>query len=515
MFSEKPFQVFYTVISWTRCNHNNSAQSQSRDIRLYLQQSDHISSNITMTTPRDESSHVLHIGFDDTDSVSSGCTTHLAFKIVQYLLNQQSRFIDYPLLIRLNPNVPWKTRGNGAVCLRIQTSKHRMIVEYIKQAIEHSSETATGTNPAVAFLRNEQVPNPLKDLSRTALFDIVTIQYAEKIAQENGIEYYSFGNGQGLVGSLAAIGCLLRHDHTFEAIAYRKIKNCGTVRVVDASRVRQYSKNTFPNTFNNYDEEHSRVLITPHGPDPVFCGIRGENPDVVVRSLKELQIQEELHGYMVFRSNQGTNMHLQNELTLKRLKTFSAGYIQCKVSKTPHPIPGGHVIFEVQDENRLTSLAAVYEPTGLTNLALRLDVGDTIEIGCSVRGSTSKFPKILNIEYILVLGLNEIYRSFNPVCQSCGKRMKSEGRNKGFQCDKCGFKDIHSNKIHVIQNRNLSKGLYVPISSAHRHLTKPIQRYGMEKKFFNPNAELKLPSEWFCCSPTLDHLLNLPNKYAR
>lgn len=462
-----------------------------------------------MITPREKSSAIIHIGFDDTDSVTSGCTTHLAFKIVRYLLNLESKFIDYPLLVRLNPNVPWKTRGNGAVCLRIQTRNQRRIVEYIKQVIEHSSETGRDTNPAVAFLTQEQVPKSLEDLSRIALFDIVSVQFAEKIAQENGIEYYSFGTGQGLIGSMAAIGCLLRDDHTFEVIAYRKIKNCGTVRVVDASRVRQYSKNTFPNTFNNYDEKHRRILITPHGPDPVFCGIRGENPDVVVRSLKALQIQEELDGYMVFRSNQGTNMHLQNELKLKRLKRFGAGYIKCKVSKTPHPIPGGHVIFEVQDKNGLTSPAAVYEPTGLTSLALSLDVGDTIEIGCSVRGSTSKFPKILNIEYILVIALNEIRRSFNPLCQSCGKRMKSEGRNKGFQCDRCGFIDRRGNKVYMVQTRSVSEGLYVPVSGAHRHLTKPIQRYGMEKKFFNPCSQLKLYSEWFCSTPTLNHCLNI------
>ena len=461
-----------------------------------------------MTTSSDKSSDVLHIGFDDTDSVSSGCTTHLAFKIVQYLLNLESIFIDYPLLIRLNPNVPWKTRGNGAVCLRIRTEKHRKVVEYIKQAIEHSSETSRGTNPAVAFLTGERVPDSLRDLSRIAMFDIVTIHYAEKIAREYGIEYYTFGTGQGLVGSLAAIGCLLHHDHTFEAIAYRKVQNCGTLRVVDASRVKQYSKNTFPNTFNNYDETHRRVLITPHGPDPIFCGIRGENPHIVVRSLKELQIQEELDGYMVFRSNQGTNMHLQNELKLKRLKAFSAGYIHCKISRTPHPIPGGHVIFEVEDENHLTSPAAVYEPSGLTNLALRLDVGDRLEIGCSVRGSTSKFPKTLNIEYILVLELTEIYKSFNPICQICRKRMKSEGTNKGFQCDKCGYKDRHAERVSTVQNRNVSKGLYVPISSAHRHLTKPIQRYGIEKNLLNPYRQLILYPEWFCYSPGLNDSLN-------
>ncbi|HYZ51021.1 MAG TPA: hypothetical protein VE593_09045, partial [Nitrososphaeraceae archaeon] len=153
-----------------------------------------------MTAPSNELSDVLHIGFDDTDSVTSGCTTHLAFKIVRFLLNIQTRFIDYPLLIRLNPNVPWKTRGNGAVCLRIQTTKNRKIVEYVKHAIEVTSETAKGTNPAVAFLSGEHVPRSIKDLSRIALFDIVTKQRAEKVAHENGLEYYSYGTGQGLVG---------------------------------------------------------------------------------------------------------------------------------------------------------------------------------------------------------------------------------------------------------------------------------------------------------------------------
>jgi tRNA(Ile2)-agmatinylcytidine synthase len=458
-----------------------------------------------MTSARDESYNSLHIGFDDTDSVSCRCTTHLAFKIVDYLLKTDTRFIDYPLLIRLNPNVPWKTRGNGAICLRIKTRNHRKIIEYVKESIEHRSETGAGANPAVAFLAGEQVPGALKELSRLAMFDIVSICDAEKIAIQSCIEYYTFGNGQGLVGSLAAIGSLLLGDHTFEAIAYRKMENCGTIREVDVSRVRQYTKDTFPTTFNNFDGKKKRVLITPHGPDPVFCGIRGENPQVVVRSLKQLQIQEELDGYMVFRSNQGTNMHLQNELNLKELRSFTAGYIQCKVSKKPRPVQGGHVIFEVQDENGCTSPAAVYEPTGLTSLASNLEPGDNIEIGCSVRASTSKFPRILNIEYILVLELSELHKLLNPLCRHCGKRMKSEGRNKGFQCDKCGFKDRASEKNYVVQKRNISTGLYVPIPSAHRHLTKPMQRYGIEKTVFSPQPQLKVVLEWFYSLSNTNH----------
>ena len=69
-------------------------------------------------------------------------------------------------------------------------------------------------------------------------------------------------------------------------------------------------------------------MIAPHGPDPVFCGIRGEKPELVVSSLERLQPEEKLDGYMVFRSNQGTNMHLQNELNLSEIKAYTAGYLR-------------------------------------------------------------------------------------------------------------------------------------------------------------------------------------------
>ena len=66
---------------------------------------------------------VLHIGIDDTDSPKGMCTTFLSYKIVKFLENQNIEFIDYPSLIRFNPNIPWKTRGNGAVHLTIKTKK--------------------------------------------------------------------------------------------------------------------------------------------------------------------------------------------------------------------------------------------------------------------------------------------------------------------------------------------------------------------------------------------------------
>src|SRR2546428_5831555 len=60
----------------------------------------------------------LHLGVDDTDSVRGMCTTYLATELVRALPGLD--LIGFPRLVRLNPNIPWKTRGNGAVCLRLR-----------------------------------------------------------------------------------------------------------------------------------------------------------------------------------------------------------------------------------------------------------------------------------------------------------------------------------------------------------------------------------------------------------
>ena len=64
---------------------------------------------------------ILNIGFDDTDSPKGMCTTYLAYRLVDSLKKENVKFVDYPKLIRFNPNIPWKTRGNGAVSIKIET----------------------------------------------------------------------------------------------------------------------------------------------------------------------------------------------------------------------------------------------------------------------------------------------------------------------------------------------------------------------------------------------------------
>ncbi|HXV46087.1 MAG TPA: tRNA(Ile)(2)-agmatinylcytidine synthase [Nitrososphaera sp.] len=422
----------------------------------------------------------LHVAFDDTDSQVGRCTTHLAFKVAEQLKTKGAKLVDYPLLIRLNPNIPWKTRGNGAVCLRLRVPDAGRVVDHVRQAVEEGSAIGSGANPGVAFLENDRVPAELQRFSVLAMCDVLSRQMAEKVAKAAGVGYFTYGNGQGLVGSLGAMGCLLECDHTYELIAYRKMENCGLPRIVDKERVIRFSADTYPKTFNNYDRNHGRVLIAPHGPDPVFFGVRGESPEVVGLALQALRPEEELDGWTIFRSNQGTNMHLQNEIRIEHAKAYTAGHLRCRVASKPYAMEGGHVIFTVeQDGSKMP--AAVYEPTGLASVAAKLEAGDIVEIGVGVRKGTTKHPKILNVEYLLILKLAPVFDVQNPLCKMCGKRMKSEGRNKGFQCDRCKHKDTNAKKVFVPQERVIKGGLYVPTPKAHRHLTKPLQRYGLEK----------------------------------
>ena len=50
--------------------------------------------------------------------MQGGCTTYLATYLIEEIINKGGQIIDLPNLIRLNPDVPFKTRGNGAVAIR-------------------------------------------------------------------------------------------------------------------------------------------------------------------------------------------------------------------------------------------------------------------------------------------------------------------------------------------------------------------------------------------------------------
>ena len=59
------------------------------------------------------------VGVDDTDSARGYCTTYLAYRIAVDA-REDYEVLPNPRLVRLNPNIPFKTRGNAAVCLSLE-----------------------------------------------------------------------------------------------------------------------------------------------------------------------------------------------------------------------------------------------------------------------------------------------------------------------------------------------------------------------------------------------------------
>ena len=437
-----------------------------------------------------EKETILNVGFDDTDSPKGMCTTFLAYKIVNLLQKQKTEFLDFPRLIRFNPNIPWKTRGNGAVSFKIKTKDPSKTKNQIKNLVLKYSDVKNGANPGLVFFENDHIPSEFTNFSNLALWQLINRNNAKKFAKENNLEIFYQGNGQGLIGAIGAIGYGF-HDHTLELLSYRKKSKFGKARKLSTKSVKIMQEKTFPYTFNSFDSKKGRILITPHGPDPVFYGIRGENIDSLISATKILKSDEQLDGYMIFKSNQGTGDHLKNELNFENMKPYASGRIAGIVSDSPKIVKGGHVFFKILSKNH-EFWCAVYKPTGISTVASNLITGDEICIGGGVRKASKNFPRIINLEFLDVVNLKKNTLTSNPLCKKCDKKMKSKGHNQGFECVRCGNRS--SKKMTIEIPRKIKKQLYIPKISAHRHLTRPLQRIGTINKTIKFDKSLS----WFC-----------------
>ncbi|XRH74778.1 MAG: TiaS agmantine-binding domain-containing protein [Candidatus Methanosuratincola verstraetei] len=427
-----------------------------------------------------------HLGIDDTDSLKKGCTTYVGALLMERLL-PQATFIDFPNLIRLNPNIPWKSRGNAAICLRISTPMDcDYILEMAEEVVEENRDRQDEKNqPGIALVQGE-VPDRLKRFGRRALYDVISTEDAICLARELGIKYKTIKGGRGLVGALAAIGNTLEGDHTYELIVYRKKETWERPRQVDRESVVEMDKETYPYTFNNLDYETGRVLITPHGPDPILFGVRGESPGVLKQALKLLKFSGG-ERWVIYRSNQGTEAHFVNKSSVAELRPYQAAVIEGELTGAPKVIRGGHVIAELGDATGRIDIAA-YEKSGGVQKVLRdLLPGDRVRAYGGVNPHEGESPKLtLNLEKLEVLEL-VLAIARNPVCEKCKVRMKAKGRNKGYKCEKCG-KEAKEPVMEKLE-RNVKEGVFLPPPRSVRHLTKPLQRYGMEKTWVGVSVD--------------------------
>jgi tRNA(Ile2)-agmatinylcytidine synthase len=407
----------------------------------------------------------LNIGIDDTDSKKGMCTTYLG-TVLKDRLAKFSEILE-SRLVRLNPNIPWKTRGNGAVALNIETRSYEKAVKETLRAVnEFSSLEEEGTNPGVVFLRGS-TDIDLTNFYYKALHEVVTITEAESLGKNHGCEVVKFNNGRGIIGALAAIGADLT-EHTFELTAYRNPEKLGTPRKIDQVSVFEMDRATYPETFGNIDPETSRVLITPHSPCPVLFGIRGKTPEVLEKAKRLIKPGEDVERCAIFKTNQGTDAHLV-PCSISQVRPFTSVIVEGTVEGRPETIQGGHVLFGIA-ENGFKLDCAAYEPTGsFRRIVKGLHSGDVVKVYGGVK---DKKGLTVNLEKIDVLELKERFEEKNPLCPACNNSMESAGKGQGFRCRRCSTTSKTKEFIQV--ERELKTGLYCVPPRAMRHLSKPI-----------------------------------------
>lgn len=426
---------------------------------------------------------LLQVGIDDTDSKEGMCTTYVGAVAIDRLKDRGVGLVGFPRLIRLNPNWKLKTRGNCSVAFTVEAQERqislvkKIVLDTVGELAELHHET---TNPGVVFYLSEKIPRKLKAFSKKVVQDVATIEEAERLAKELGVEVHKFKLGRGIIGALAAIGNTLERDWTFEFVAYRTPENWGTPRRIDEKSVSEMNSKTFPQTFDNLDPTTGEIRITPHTPCPVFYGIRGENPRAVAEAHELIKALEPIERVIVYKTNQGTDEHLR-EAKIGNIKPLWSVIVDGTVCQKPKVIPGGHVIFRIEDKTGEIDCAA-YEPTRrFRNVAKKLIVGDKVRAYGGVK-EKPELPLTINLEKIAILKLAPMLKKINPICTKCGKRMKSEGKGKGYSCKRCKLRLPEKAAKIVKLPREIELGMFEVPPRARRHLARPLIRVSYPRR---------------------------------
>lgn len=405
----------------------------------------------------------IRIGIDDTDSPDGMCTTYLGALLCDKL-ESEGFIIAERILARLNPNAPFKTRGNAAVCIvaeeRNEGDLKKAFLIACSLVDEYAEFECEKTNPGVV-VSGDFIST---SFYKKALLDFCTIDEAEEILKNSGALYRGWKVKRGLIGALAAVSAKF-DDFTYEILAYRSPFS-KDIRDVDKKTIFLSEEKTRPHTWDSVDFENNVVVCVPHTPDPVLFGIRGESPEWIIKARSYI-VSEKPEREIVYKTNQGTDAHLVDSDVANILEGRSYR-LSGVVSKMPKTGEGGHVSIEITDEGRSVRCMA-YEPTkGFRDKVRALRPGDYILVCGSFKGDS------INLEKIFVESLAEDIVKKPPVCPDCNKRMTSAGKDKGYKCRVCGKKsDVPETSV---ADRIIKPGWHEVPPVARRHLSMPLVR---------------------------------------
>ena len=402
----------------------------------------------------------MRIGIDDTDSPAGMCTTYLG-AVLADRLSDSGMMVKDAILVRLNPNVIHKTRGNAAICLDLlgdPNTAFSMACDIVEELADFSCED---TNPGVVVVE-EALP---VEFYKKAVSDFCETEEAIALLRETGALFRGYKNGRGLIGAAAAVASRFE-DKTSEILVYRRPERWGSSRDVDRESLFSAERETYPHTWDTVDRENDLVVCVPHTPDPVLYGIRGVSREWVLRA-RNMVVSEDPERERVFTTNQGTDAHLVRG-SMDALKPGRSYLIRGTVSTIPVTRSGGHVSFMLSEGGTSVRCMA-YEPTkGFRDIIRMLRPGDEVVVAGSYKGGS------INLEKTGVISVVSLTERMAPFCISCGKRMTSAGKDKGYKCRTCSAREREPALLHP--TRELKPGWYEVPPSARRHLAKPLCR---------------------------------------
>ena len=412
------------------------------------------------------------IGIDDTDSRERGmCTTYVAARLAERI--RELATVYRLLLVRLNPAVEHKTRGNAALAIHTTLGVDEAL-GIAERAVEGSAVLDDGaTQPGLVVAPGPPgaVPPAVAGFARDAQARTLDLEAATSLIESAGYRSRGWGIGRGRIGALAAVGAWRAlDDWTVELIAYREPARWGTPREIDAGSVFAAAEAAYPAAWDTVDRVENEPVCVPHTPGPVLYGVRGDRPEAV-RAVADGIEAEPVAAAELFVTNQGTDGHLRPG-RIGALVDGRAYRVTGTVGTEPATRRGGHVFFELVDADGAAVTCAAFEPTKRFRDRVRaLRSGDRITACGEVADGTLKLEKFAVREL-------RSTEAATPTCPGCGRRMESAGAGQGYRCRRC--ETSADGKTERRLERHLEPGWYEVPPCARRHIARPLVRGGFD-----------------------------------
>jgi tRNA(Ile2) C34 agmatinyltransferase TiaS len=155
---------------------------------------------------------MILIGLDDTDTIESRGTGHLARQIAAVLADAGyaiSGVTRHQLL--LDPRVPC-TKNNSCAAILVDADGETHIIKLLDQVRTIMlAEHQQGSDPGLCIA--ERIPEAVTEFGRRAQCQVVDKKEASRLAEASGVTLLGLGGTHdGIIGALAAVGLAASGD---------------------------------------------------------------------------------------------------------------------------------------------------------------------------------------------------------------------------------------------------------------------------------------------------------------